>query len=106
MKPASLKAKYYLVLLQAVIELAPDVVESELRETGFEVLSRQDRFIGRPTVEQPGDRPDNLVAHLWPCKCSRGADTQRSSPSAKPPTRCFAAPTGSGRFTPFRVTQT
>jgi ubiquinone/menaquinone biosynthesis C-methylase UbiE len=43
-------------------ELAPSVVESELRETGFEVISRRDRFIDRPAVERPGDRPDN---HPW-----------------------------------------
>jgi SAM-dependent methyltransferase len=43
-------------------ELAPSAVESELREVGFEVISRHDRFIDRPAVERPGDRPDN---HQW-----------------------------------------
>jgi SAM-dependent methyltransferase len=43
-------------------ERDPSVVESELRETGFELISRSDRFIDRAAVERPGDRPDN---HPW-----------------------------------------
>ena len=43
-------------------ELAPSEVENELRETGFELISRNDRFIDRPAVERSGDRPDN---HPW-----------------------------------------
>jgi len=43
-------------------EVLPSVVESELRETGFKVISRYDRFIDRPDLERPGDRPDN---HPW-----------------------------------------
>ena len=29
---------------------------------GFEIISRDDRFIDRPAVERPGDRPDD---HVW-----------------------------------------
>jgi predicted methyltransferase len=43
-------------------EVAPAAVESELRKSGFEVIRRRDRFIDRPPVERPGDRPDN---HSW-----------------------------------------
>jgi len=43
-------------------EVPPITVESELREAGFEVINRHDRFIDRPSVERPGDRPDN---HRW-----------------------------------------
>jgi ubiquinone/menaquinone biosynthesis C-methylase UbiE len=43
-------------------EIGPSTVETELRETGFEMVSRQDRFIDRPAIERPGDRPDN---HTW-----------------------------------------
>jgi predicted methyltransferase len=40
-------------------ERAPSGVETEIRETGFNLISRRDRFIDRPPVERPGDRPDN-----------------------------------------------
>jgi ubiquinone/menaquinone biosynthesis C-methylase UbiE len=43
-------------------ERDPSEVEAELRETGFELISRNDHFIERPTPERPGDRTDN---HLW-----------------------------------------
>lgn len=43
-------------------EVLPSAVESDLRKTGFEVISRHDRFINRPALERPGDRPDN---HPW-----------------------------------------
>jgi ubiquinone/menaquinone biosynthesis C-methylase UbiE len=43
-------------------EVLPSAVEGELRETGFEVISRHDRFIDRLSVERPGDRPDH---HPW-----------------------------------------
>lgn len=43
-------------------ERNPSEVEAELRETGFELISRNDHFIERPAPERPGDRPDD---HLW-----------------------------------------
>ena len=43
-------------------EVPPSAVESDLRETGFDLISRRDRFIDLPAVERPGDRPDN---HPW-----------------------------------------
>jgi predicted methyltransferase len=43
-------------------ERAPSEVETELRETGFELISRHDRFIDRPALKRPGDGPDN---HPW-----------------------------------------
>ena len=43
-------------------ERDPAEVEPELRETVFELISRNDRFIDRPASERPGDRPDN---HPW-----------------------------------------
>ena len=43
-------------------ELAPSEVETELRETGFKLISRHDRFIDLPALERPGDRPDD---HPW-----------------------------------------
>ena len=33
-------------------ELHPDLVETEVRNAGFEVISRQDRFIDRPADDQ------------------------------------------------------
>ena len=43
-------------------EVSPSVVETDLRETGFDLISRRDSFIDLPAVERPGDRPDN---HSW-----------------------------------------
>jgi hypothetical protein len=43
-------------------EIAPSVAEDEIRQGGFEVLSRDDRFIDRPAVERSGDRQDD---HVW-----------------------------------------
>lgn len=43
-------------------EIPPAVVQSELRESGFEVVSQQDRFIDLSSGERPGDRPDE---HNW-----------------------------------------
>ena len=40
-------------------ERPPSGVETEIRETGFKLISRCDRFIDRPAAERPGDRPDN-----------------------------------------------
>jgi len=43
-------------------ELTSAAVESELRETGFDVIDIQDQFIAHSAVERLGDRPDN---HPW-----------------------------------------
>jgi SAM-dependent methyltransferase len=43
-------------------ERDPGAVERELRAAGFEVISRDDRFIDRPPAQRPGDRPDE---HTW-----------------------------------------
>ena len=43
-------------------ERAPAEVEKEIRRSGFEVISRDDRFIESPTADRPGDRPDD---HGW-----------------------------------------
>ena len=43
-------------------QVAASVAEDEIRRRGFEVLSRDDRFIDRPAVERPGDRQDD---HVW-----------------------------------------
>jgi predicted methyltransferase len=43
-------------------EVHPSAVESDLREMGFDVISRSDLFIDLPAVGRPGDRPDN---HPW-----------------------------------------
>jgi hypothetical protein len=43
-------------------QIAASVAEGEIRQRGFEVLSRDNRFIDRPAVERPGDRPDD---HVW-----------------------------------------
>jgi predicted methyltransferase len=40
-------------------ERSPSEVETELRETGFGLISRRDHFVERPALERPGDRPDN-----------------------------------------------
>jgi hypothetical protein len=42
--------------------VAPAAVEKELRASGFEVLSREDRFIDRLPIECLGDRSDE---HTW-----------------------------------------
>ena len=38
------------------------IAEDEIRQRGFEIISRDDRFIDRPAAERPGDRPDD---HVW-----------------------------------------
>jgi len=43
-------------------ERDPSEVEIELRETGFALITRNDRLIGRAAPERLGDRPDN---HIW-----------------------------------------
>ena len=43
-------------------EVPSSAVESDLRETGFDLISVRDRFIDLPAVDPPGDRPDN---HAW-----------------------------------------
>ena len=43
-------------------QIAASVAEGEIRQRGFEVLSRDNRFIDRPAVERPGDRQDD---HVW-----------------------------------------
>jgi len=43
-------------------QIAASVAEDEIRQRGFEVISRDDRFIDRPATERPGDRPDD---HVW-----------------------------------------
>ena len=43
-------------------QIASSIAEDEIRQRGFEVISRDDRFIDRPAIERPGDRPDD---HVW-----------------------------------------
>jgi len=43
-------------------QIAASLAEDEIRQRGFEVISRDDRFIDRPATERPGDRPDD---HIW-----------------------------------------
>ena len=43
-------------------QIAAALVESDIRQSGFEVVSREDHFIDRPASERLGDRPDD---HLW-----------------------------------------
>ena len=43
-------------------QIAASIAEDEIRQRGFEVISRDDRFIDRPATERPGDRPDD---HIW-----------------------------------------
>jgi ubiquinone/menaquinone biosynthesis C-methylase UbiE len=43
-------------------QIASSIAEEEIRQRGFEVISRNDRFIDRPGTERPGDRPDD---HVW-----------------------------------------
>jgi ubiquinone/menaquinone biosynthesis C-methylase UbiE len=43
-------------------EIASSIAEDEIRQRGFEVISRDDRFIDRPAAERPGDRSDD---HVW-----------------------------------------
>jgi hypothetical protein len=41
-------------------QIAASVAEDEIRQRGFEVLSRDNRFIDRPAVERPG-RPARMI---------------------------------------------
>ena len=43
-------------------QIAASIAEDEIRQRGFEVISRDDRFIDRPAAQRPGDRPDD---HVW-----------------------------------------
>jgi SAM-dependent methyltransferase len=43
-------------------QIARPIVEDEIEQSGFEIISRDDRFIDRPATERPGDRPDD---HIW-----------------------------------------
>jgi ubiquinone/menaquinone biosynthesis C-methylase UbiE len=43
-------------------QIASSIAEEEIRQRGFEVINRNDRFIDRPAAERPGDRPDD---HVW-----------------------------------------
>ena len=43
-------------------QIAASIAEDEIRQRGFEVISRDYRFIDRPAAERPGDRPDD---HVW-----------------------------------------
>jgi len=43
-------------------QIAASVAEDEIRQRGFEVLSRDNHFIDRPAVERQGDRQDD---HVW-----------------------------------------
>jgi len=43
-------------------QIASSIAENEIRQRGFEVISRDDRFIDRPATERPGDRQDD---HVW-----------------------------------------
>jgi len=38
-------------------QIAVSVVQDEIRQTGFEVVRRDDRFIDQPAAARPGDRP-------------------------------------------------
>jgi len=42
-------------------QIAFSIAEGEIRR-GFEIFSRDDRFIDRLATERPGDRPDD---HVW-----------------------------------------
>jgi hypothetical protein len=43
-------------------QIAASIAEDEIRQRGFEVISRDDSFIDRPAIERPGHRPDD---HIW-----------------------------------------
>jgi ubiquinone/menaquinone biosynthesis C-methylase UbiE len=43
-------------------QIAASIAEAEIRQAGFEMVSRDDRFIDRPPAERFGDRPDD---HVW-----------------------------------------
>jgi hypothetical protein len=43
---------------QINVSLAKD----EIRQRGFEIISRDDRFIDLPAAERPGDRSND---HVW-----------------------------------------
>jgi hypothetical protein len=53
-------------------QIAVSIAEDEIRQRGFEVISRDDRFIDRPAIERPGDRPDD---HVWWLIVARKADS-------------------------------
>jgi ubiquinone/menaquinone biosynthesis C-methylase UbiE len=43
-------------------QIVASIVEDEIRQKGFQIVSRDDRFIDRSAIERPGDRPDD---HVW-----------------------------------------
>ena len=43
-------------------QIASSIAEDEIRQRGFEVVSRDDRFIDRPATERPRGRRDG---HIW-----------------------------------------
>jgi ubiquinone/menaquinone biosynthesis C-methylase UbiE len=43
-------------------QIAASIAEDEIRQAGFDIISRDDRFIDRPATERAGDRPDD---HVW-----------------------------------------
>jgi SAM-dependent methyltransferase len=43
-------------------QIAASIAEDEIRQAGFDIISRDDRFIDRPAAERSGDRPDD---HVW-----------------------------------------
>ena len=43
-------------------QIAASIVEDEFRQRGFQIVSRDDRFIDRPAIERLVDRPDD---HVW-----------------------------------------
>jgi ubiquinone/menaquinone biosynthesis C-methylase UbiE len=43
-------------------QIAPSIAEGEIRDRGFQVISRNDHFIDWPATERFGDRPDD---HVW-----------------------------------------
>jgi SAM-dependent methyltransferase len=43
-------------------QIAASIAEYEIRQAGFDIVSRDDHFIDRPAAERPGDRPDD---HVW-----------------------------------------
>jgi hypothetical protein len=42
-------------------QIAASMVEDEIRQSGFEIISRDDRFIDRPATERPGECPSTLI---------------------------------------------
>jgi ubiquinone/menaquinone biosynthesis C-methylase UbiE len=43
-------------------QIAASIAEDEIRQAGFDIVSRDDHFIDRAAAERPGDRPDD---HVW-----------------------------------------